>query len=202
MPYYMRLFTKSAEPVPLSVLRAALPEGCSLDVEGGDETNWADLLIKSPSGDPICVLERSRKDLMEDDIAWMSEALQEQLPRAGAEWARDYLKSSSTLYLCQYLHLAFTEDFDQIPPLLLWAIAGHLQSGILHAEGEGFSNETGDQITWEFSDDVTGPWRMAVSEPLGGWTRFDMDLGNAAHREAFKAGTVPGGIAPLDGDVS
>jgi hypothetical protein len=65
-------------------------------------------------------------------------------------------------------------------------------SGLLYAEGEGWSNEDGHHLTWEFSDRVTGVWWMALRREEG-WETFQMDLGNRAHRTAFKTGKVPAG---------
>jgi hypothetical protein len=63
--------------------------------------------------------------------------------------------------------------------------------GILQADNEGFSNEDGYHILWQFDDDVAGEWNMAVKTFLGNWTTFSMDLGNPEHRKAFKSGKVP-----------
>jgi hypothetical protein len=65
--------------------------------------------------------------------------------------------------------------------------------GIFQADHEGFSNEDGDHILWEFDDSVTGPWNMAVLGPDGDWIPFEMELGDRRQREAFWAGEVPDG---------
>jgi len=64
---------------------------------------------------------------------------------------------------------------------------------ILQGDGEGFTNDSGDHILWQFSDDVSGPWWMAVLRD-GAWVRFQMELGDARQREAFRAGRVPDGV--------
>jgi hypothetical protein len=61
---------------------------------------------------------------------------------------------------------------------------------IIQADGEGFSNEDGDHILWQFSDRVSGPWWMAVLQG-DKWVPFEMDLGNMKHRAAFLDGRVP-----------
>jgi len=40
---------------------------------------------------------------------------------------------------------------------------------------------------------VSGPWWMAVLRD-GAWVRFQMELGDARQREAFRAGRVPDGV--------
>lgn len=47
----------------------------------------------------------------------------------------------------------------------IWGIAG----GILQADGEGFSNEAGYTILWQFSGSAPGPWNVGVLAD-GRWT--------------------------------
>jgi hypothetical protein len=67
---------------------------------------------------------------------------------------------------------------------------------ILQADGEGFTNDEGYHILWQFSDAVTGPWDMAVLEE-DAWRNFSMDLGDPDHREAFWQGLVPADLPIL-----
>ncbi len=70
--------------------------------------------------------------------------------------------------------------------------------GILRADLEGFRNEEGFQITWEFVDRVKGECAMAVLDPNDHWIAFRMDLGNKQHREAFCEGRIPSGLQTWD----
>ncbi len=63
---------------------------------------------------------------------------------------------------------------------------------ILQADSEGFSNEGGYHILWQFNDSVEGPWWMGVLRD-GKWTHFEMDLGNQKQRESFLLGLIPEG---------
>jgi len=71
----------------------------------------------------------------------------------------------------------------------VWNAAG----GILQADGEGFSNEAGNTILWQFSDGVTGDWNVGIIASAGQWLNFKMDIGSQAHREAFWRGELPVG---------
>ena len=62
----------------------------------------------------------------------------------------------------------------------IWSFA----PSILLADNEGFSNEDGYHILWQFSGSVNGPWWMGVLCD-DHWRHFRMDLGNREHREAF-----------------
>jgi len=70
----------------------------------------------------------------------------------------------------------------------VWDKAG----GILQADGEGFSDEDGYTILWQFSDRASDKWNMGLLKD-GRWVHFEMDLGNEQHRNAFLGGQVPDG---------
>ena len=61
---------------------------------------------------------------------------------------------------------------------------------------EGFTNEEGFHIVWQFSDSVSGPWNMGVLQE-GSWQTFSMDLGDPEHREAFITGEMPSDLAAV-----
>ena len=65
--------------------------------------------------------------------------------------------------------------------------------GIIQADREGFSDEKGYHILWQFSNSVKRPWWMSVLKD-GQWVRFQMDLGSRKHRAAFFRGEVPAGV--------
>jgi hypothetical protein len=74
----------------------------------------------------------------------------------------------------------------------IWEVTG----GILQADGEGFSNEDGYTILWQFGETVTGEWNVGVLVDED-WKHFQIELGSQQHREAFWKGTVPDGAKLL-----
>jgi len=66
--------------------------------------------------------------------------------------------------------------------------------GISQADLEGFSNEQGHHILWQFNETVNGEWDMAVLDSNGKWVAFTMELGNPDHRRAFLDGRLPTGV--------
>ncbi len=68
--------------------------------------------------------------------------------------------------------------------------------GIAQADFQGFTNEQGFHILWQFKDEITGPWNMAVLKD-GDWRTFQMDRADPDHRAAFQRGEVPAGTTPL-----
>ena len=141
------------------------------------------------------VIERnevSEGSLAQDEIREFEVEVADCLPRSGAQWLQIYLGSVKAIYAIQVLDTVYTDNGWEIFESLkaaFWNDAG----GIFQADLEGFSNEEGYIILWQFSDDVTGDWWMAVMEN-GNWQKFKMDLGNMTHRLAFQAGQIPEGV--------
>jgi hypothetical protein len=71
----------------------------------------------------------------------------------------------------------------------IWSFA----PSIMQADREGFSNEDGYHILWQFSESVDGAWWMGVLRD-NKWVHFQMDLGDRKHREAFFRGEIPDGV--------
>ena len=73
-----------------------------------------------------------------------------------------------------------------------------LRDAIIQADLEGFTNEEGYHILWQFSDSVSGPWNMGVLQD-DTWYHFRMDLGDPAHRAAFLDGEMPADLSVIRG---
>lgn len=118
-------------------------------------------------------------------------------PSVNTQWLMQYLTRVQTVYMFRCASSAPDSTLDLVNEIVDSLrhddenIGGH--SGLLYAEREGWSNEDGHHLTWEFSDRVSGMWWMALRREEG-WDTFEMDLGDIKHREAFKAGEVPAGV--------
>jgi hypothetical protein len=197
MPYYIRLFSRSSQAVSIDQLRTSLPSDLNLKVENGSEATWNELVVTSKDGREVCAIERNvlgRDDVAADEIEEFVEAQEDAEPRNAADWVRSYLKSCQSIYACQFLNGAHDDDLGHVPSVVMWSIRSAV-GGIGQADGEGFNNEEGYHATWDFSDDVTGTWKMAVLIGADKWQHFAMDLGDASHRTAYRAGRVPDGVA-------
>jgi hypothetical protein len=196
MPYYIRLFSQSAETVPLDQLRASLASDLSLTVKSGSDASWNALVVASEDGRDVCMIERrvrGHDELTAAEIEDFVEAQQDIEPQSAAAWVKSYLKSCQSIYVCQFCNAAFENDLGNVPSDVMWSIRSAV-GGIGHADGEGFNNQAGYHATWEFSNNATGPWKMAVLIDTDKWQHFEMDLGDASHRAAFRAGRVPDGV--------
>ena len=112
-------------------------------------------------------------------------------PESAARWLQQYLPSVKVIYAFQLLNGTDVED-GWTPLHSLYNTVWEHAGGILQSDGEGFSNDEGYTILWQFSDRVTGSWNMGVLKD-GRWLHFEMDLGNEQHRNAFLSGQVPDG---------
>jgi hypothetical protein len=125
-----------------------------------------------------------------DEIAEFLAELVSDRPVSAARWLTQYLPRVKTIYAFQLLSGTDTNDgWSAVHALQgrIWGRAG----GILQADGEGFSNEDGHHILWQFADHVDGPWNMALLDAAGNWKRFEIDLGNRKQRADFLDGRIP-----------
>ena len=131
----------------------------------------------------------------QDEIAEFIEETQDCKPESGVQWLHEYLAEVKTVYTFQHLEGADTEEGGNVLHALrskLWERG----EAILQADNEGFTNEEGFHIVWQFSDSVSGPWNMGVLQD-GVWLHFTMDLGDPDHREAFLSGEMPSDLSTI-----
>jgi hypothetical protein len=205
MAYYTRVLSKDEEFPSLEELADLLQAnhpGYKLTLEEGDEQEWETLLLSSDDEVEVALLERNPVfdgSAGQDEVADFLEDLQDCKPESGVEWLEGYLAEVKTVYAFQHLQGAELVDGGNALHALrsfLWERG----DAIVQADGEGFTNEEGFHIVWQFSDSVSGPWNMGVLQD-GVWHHFTMDLGDPDHREAFQNGEVPPdlSVVPVSG---
>ena len=204
MGYYTRVLSRRADCPTLEELRAPLrvvyPDVKLTTDQPQSQSEskapeWADLVLRHDDGLEIAAIERNMVEpgsLGAEEIAEFIDAIADGEPASAASWLTSYLPHVRAIYAFQ--HLAGTrerrgDEALQAVSDAIWARG----EAILQGDGEGFTNDSGDHILWQFSDDVSGPWWMAVLRD-GAWVRFQMELGDARQREAFRAGRVPDGV--------
>lgn len=194
MGYYIRVLTPEDRPVAADIVAEAAAR-FGYRVEGNTlSANWRMIDVVNGYGDSLCIVERCPVEVGsvgESEIAEFQEEIADCLPTTGAEWLRTYLPKVRTIYVIQI--------FDEVDRGDGWAALGEVHNairnatgGIIQGDGEGFTNLDGYHILWQFSDHVEGEWWAAVLQG-GKWENFKMDLGNHAHRLAFKSGEIPAG---------
>jgi len=199
MGYYTRVLATLEDCNSLALLSDALEESgsrASLEIGEGDAVDWDLLLLKHENGADIASIERnlvSEGSLAQEELREFTAELAEAKPASGARWLRTFFPRVRCVYTFQ--HLGGTRlkgGFEALTTVRnsIWSRG----SAIFQADGEGFSNEEGYHILWQFADPVDGKWWVAVQEK-GKWTHFQMDLGNPEHRDAFCRGKVPPDLA-------
>jgi hypothetical protein len=201
MGYYTRVLSKQEEFPALAELAQSIASehpDYKLTLEDGTEEDWESLLLSGNDGVEVAVIERNpvtEGSIGQDDITEFLEETHDCKPESGVEWLADYLAEVKTIYAFQHLQGSETEDGGNALHALratLWERG----DAIIQADLEGFTNEDGYQIVWQFSDSVSGPWNMGVLQD-GVWHHFSMDLGDPDHRAAFLRGEVPDDLAKV-----
>jgi hypothetical protein len=201
VPYYTRVLSKDQEFPPFEELaefiRTNHPD-YKLTLEEGTEEEWESLLLSGNDEVEVAVLERNPifdGSVGQDEIADFLEDLRDCKPETGVQWLHEFLADVKTVYAFQHLQGAETEDGGNALHTLRNSI-WELGDAILQADNEGFTNEEGFHIVWQFSDSVSGPWNMGILQD-NTWHHFKMDLGDPEHRAAFLAGEMPSDLSAI-----
>lgn len=197
MGYYTRVLTRRPDCPSFESLVAALREKWPemvLSLEDGSQSEWTGLLLAHSDGPEVAAIERNvvaPGTLGADELTEFVDKVESGQPSSAVPWLTSFLKSVKTIYAFQHLSGTQRDSGDEALRSISQAIWTR-GDAILQADGEGFSNEDGYHILWQFSDTVSGPWWMAVLQG-DHWVRFQMELGNPEHRRAFLEGRVPPG---------
>jgi hypothetical protein len=192
MGYRIRILGRNLSSAPLKELQQ-LAHPASLQADEGVENDWEALTLKHASGVPIALIERNpviEGQLGFDELQEFIEEVPYHKPESASAWLREYLPGVKIIYSFQLLSGTDIDDGFSVMHKVygrVWQYAG----GILQADQEGFTNEVGSTILWQFENHVTGPWNAGVLDANGQWVNFEMDLGNQIQREAFLRGEVP-----------
>jgi hypothetical protein len=201
MGHYIRILSPRPARVAMSRLTEALEElGAPVALSGdSDETNWRQMILAHPEGEDIAVVECDLVEpgsLAAEEIAELLEEIADAQPASAVAWLQSYLPKVKAIYAIQVVAGAAKGEGWDIVDAVRQALSEQA-GGIIQADNEGFSNEEGYHILWQFEEDVEGDWWMAVLRN-GKWVKFEMDLGDPDHRAAFLAGKVPAGVEIID----
>lgn len=201
MGRYIRVLTPAETIVPVSALKEALAArgfGADLAVEAGRDEGWAALALSHHNGPEIAAIARtvvSSESEGQREIDRLVRQIADCKPLSSRRWLTEYLGRVRVIYGLQVLlGTEYANGWDLLATVRdrLWAVGG-----ILQVDGEGFSNEEGYHVLWQFPPGATGARWMGVLRD-GRWVHFRMDLGDKAHREAFARGEVPDGAELAD----
>ena len=197
MGYYVRVLGTSDPDIHLDELISSMAvdglTGRLFLSEKETPERWTVLQVADINDDVFMQIERSPVidgELGEEELDEFRDELKDCKPTSAAKWLEKYFDKIKVIYAFQLLDRSMEDENFAIVASIrtkIWKKVG----GILQADNEGFSNEDGYHILWQFNNDVTGEWSMAVRTRFGGWKTFKMELGNTTHREAFLRGKAP-----------
>jgi hypothetical protein len=197
MGYYIRILGISDPDIHLDRLLDDLKaEGLTAKIniqENQTPDCWS--LIQVANSNDLVIAQIERNPVIEgelgfDELNEFREEIIDYKPDSSVAWLTKYFDGIKVIYAFQLLNDCFTDDNYSIISAIrnsIWNIIG----GIMQADNEGFSNENGYHILWQFSDSVTGDWHMALLNKDSQWIKFRMDLGDKEQREEFKNGLIP-----------
>ena len=197
MGYYIRVLGTQDRHIHIDELVDSLKtDGLSAQIKYKQNEHpgkWTILDIANDKGEPIVQIERNpviEGELGKEELEEFKEEIQDCKPTSSVKWLAQYFDKVKVIYAFQLLKAAFDNDNFEIIRSLKTTI-WKKTDGIIQADNEGFSNEDGYHILWQFSDSVTGEWSCAIRNSLGRWEKFTMDLADTSQRQEFQNGKVP-----------
>jgi hypothetical protein len=197
MGYYIRVLGTQDPDIHLDELLDKLrADGLTAKlafVDGDTPDKWTILEVANEKGDVLAQIERNlviERELGQEELHEFKEEIKDCKPTSAVKWLTKFFDKVRVIYAFQMLNAAFEDNnFEIISSIKtkIWNKA----IGILQADNEGFSNDDGYHILWQFSDSVTGEWSCAVKNWPGKWHNFIMDLGDIKQRQEFQSGKVP-----------
>jgi hypothetical protein len=195
----MWYLTQSEDVPTFSVMAELIDEGAfdaRLRVSEGEEDTWERLDLVGNDDSFAVEIDRLvvRADQPEGpgmkEVRYFLEEIEAARPASAVPWLRRYLQQVRTVY---YLRLYGGHERWSEPIYELRDYLDNFHRMITYCELEGWSNDMGEHITWEFADSANGVWWMGLLID-GKWNRFQMELEDKAHQESFKNGQVPRGV--------
>ena len=197
MSYYIRVLGTGDPDIHPDHLKDALArQGLEARLEPDDDDEpeqWRVINVENTGGQALVQIERNpvvAGRLGMAELTEFRELIREHQPKTAMEWLQVFFDKVSVIYAFQVLNMASADNNFEIVSAIRTAIWDRT-GGILQNDNEGFTNEDGFHILWQFDGDATGDKYCAVLDGQGSWTRFRMDLGDPFQRMAFLGGEVP-----------
>jgi hypothetical protein len=197
MAYYIRILGLEDVDIHLDELSAALKvAGLEAAFQLGEfcePRKWSMLEVRAVNGARLAQVERNLVvpgKLAYQELDEFRGLIRAHQPLSAVNWLDQYFDRVKVIYAFRVMEAALMDDNFEIVSVLKTAIWGRT-GGVMQTDDEGFTNDEGFHILWQFPDEVTGDKYCAVLDEQGLWQRFRMDLGDTFQRMAFWAGEVP-----------
>ncbi|MDY0361920.1 MAG: hypothetical protein RBR08_10735 [Desulforegulaceae bacterium] len=195
MNYQTRLFCQTKKKLTSDILSSGLknePLAQNLLFETEKTDTHNQIIIKKNRLELIIIIELLPEKKEEDKIKLKNiiEYLEKKLPKKNMRWVKKYISKTNIFY--EFIPLSsFESDED-------WEILSMIQTeawansrGIFQYIDEGFTNESGDLVLWDYPFSITGKRIAAVKDFTRRWKTFEMDLESINQRKSFFEGKVP-----------
>ena len=197
MSEFARLITKSEKEINFGNIDEVLHgTDMELEVEKDGDGNWRKIILKRNDFNQILSVITKAENL-EDEKKLLIDGLKDSEPANAAEWVKEYIEEAKNIYKFEIME----GSEDQYGWYTLESVREAIWEeveGILQNDGEGYRNEEGFFIVWQFEYEVEGPYEAAVMDKKGKWHCFEMELENEEHVLQFKNGKVPQGLEILE----
>ena len=199
MSYYIRILGTENPDVHLDEIIESLDsEGLTVKLgilKSERPEKWTYLELRNEKEEVLAVVERDTVKegaIGKEELDEFKQTILDFQPVTAARWLSEFFERVQVIYAFRLMPIGMEDDNYPIitsTQSYIWQKV----KGILQADEEGFSNEEGYHILWQFPDDVDGSWNCAVLNPDGKWENFSMDLADKQQQKAFKDGVVPAG---------
>jgi hypothetical protein len=196
MSYYIRILGTQNPDIHLDDILEALGQEeltAKLRILKNEKPErWTRLELRSEDEDLLAVIERDvvKAGMGKEELDEFRETILDFQPSSAARWLNEFFDRVEVIYAFRLTEVGMEDDHYDIVTVTQECIWEKVK-GILQADEEGFSNEEGYHILWQFSDDAEGVLNCAVLNADGQWENFSMELSDEKQRKAFKAGKLP-----------
>lgn len=189
MGYYVRVLGIENKKINYKSILEACGNKGHIEIEQGEPENWELIVVKNENGAIMTVQKDvvTKGSLGEEELKEFTEEIEDCYPKSAVKWLKKYFKKVKVIYALGILKEAYEDDNWDVVNAVKETIWNHV-GGIIQADMEGFTNDDGYHILWQFNDDVDGTWYMAILNGKNEWETFEMDLGDKRHRELFMEG--------------
>lgn len=195
MPFFIRLFSKENRILSREILFNAIADNDSfkdVSIEKEETNTHNQFLVKKNGLELAVIIEMwpTRKKADAFKLAKITNSISHKKPLTSGKWIKKYLKKTELIYeFIPLLNLDSLEGWELFS--LLYQEAWVNLRGIFQIKDEGFTNESGDIILWDFPITSTGQRIVAVKSFTGRWKTFAMNLESTKERQDFFKGKVP-----------
>ena len=194
MGYFIRVLGIYEDPISVSELLAELEQqGLTASLQPDQDGDpWSVIDVEAGNGSKLAQIEKNfvfPGCLAQAELDEFRAIIRAHQPLSAVQWLDRYFDKVRIMYAFRIFDAALVDDNFEVVSALKRAIWGK-SGGLLQNDLEGFSNDEGFHILWQFPDDISGDKYCAVLDN-GEWLKFRMDLGDHFQRMAFWAGEVP-----------